>query len=282
VGEESLLAFGGTLKRANIGGDEASTAFRALIAAGLSPTAGAKTALLAHGLDYKNYQHSADHLDVAPFVEDIAAKYGVRLNEHAQAALGKVFRNKDTIADPAKFTPEVMSVLRGVLGGTDAKSLKSIAGEANRYRAASATGLDFNALMADIMKAISGPGGLALSNALFGAKQGGRIATAFADPETFKKMVDAIEHQSEGYAPEIAKERLSGFDGALSMLEGSLKNVATAIGRAWDAEGTGGPLTALTSEAAALVQRFAELSGGTVRTTTAIAGAAAAAAVAGL
>ena len=276
VGEESLLAFGGTLKRANIGGDEASTAFRALIAAGLNPTAGAKTALLAHGLNYKNYQHSADHLDVAPFVEDIAAKYGVKLNEHAQAALGKVFGDKNTIADPAKFTPAVMKVLGDALGGADAKSKKSIAGEANRYRAASATGLDFNAFMTDIMKEISGPGGLALSNALFGPKQGGRIATAFADPETFTKMVDAIKNQSEGYAPEIAKERMAGFDGALSELEGALKNVATSIGRAWDADGKGGALTDIAKFAGSLAQHFAELDARVVQTASGIAAVAAA------
>jgi TP901 family phage tail tape measure protein len=274
VSEETLLAFGGTLKRANIGGDEASTAFRALIAASLSPTSGAKTALLANGLDFSKYQHMRDHLDLDPFVRDVAQRYGVKLDKAAQTALGKVFSDKELIADPAKFTPAVMRTLSSVLGGADAKSKKSIAGEANRYRAASASGVDVDALIVDLMKKL--PNNLALANALFGAKQGGRIATALGDPETFNKILAGLKNESEGYAEKIAKERMAGFDGAMSKLEGAAKNVFTSIGRAWDDAGKGGMLTAAANAAAKVTQSFAELNGVMVRTTSGILGVAAA------
>jgi TP901 family phage tail tape measure protein len=274
VSEETLLAFGGTLKRANIGGDEASTAFRALIAASLSPTAGARTALLANGMDYSHYQHMRDHLDLDPFVSDIAQKYGVRLDADAQARIGKVFGDKDMIADPAKFTPAIVDVLRDVLGGPDAKALKSIAGEANRYRAASASGVDVDNFIVDLMKKL--PGNLALANALFGAKQGGRISTALGDPETFAKMLKALVHDAEGYAGKIAEERMTGFDAAVAKLDGSLKNVATSIGRSWDEGEKGGALTNVATGLGWLAQHFAELDTTTVKLTSGLLAAGAA------
>jgi len=52
---------------------------------------------------------------------------------------------------------------------------------------------------------------------------------------------------------------MAGFDGAVSRLEGSLKNVETAIGRSWDSDGKGGVLTKLTDAAGNLAQSFTEM-----------------------
>ncbi|MCK1758754.1 phage tail tape measure protein [Bradyrhizobium sp. 137] len=257
ISEASLLGFGGVLKKANIRGDEAGTAFRALTAMTQAPTAGAKTALLAAGMDYKNYQTMRDHLDVDPFAADVAARYGVKLNGATKAGLGKIFSNKDVIADPAKFGPAVTSLLRDSLEGNDAKSLKSIAGAAQRYRNASVQSVDANALIKDLMPKLAG--NLPLANALFGSKQGGRIATALSDEGTLRHVIDEIEKNSSGYSEKIAGERMSGFDGAVSRLEGSIKNLETAIGRAFDNDGKGGPLTWATDMLGKGVQGTAEL-----------------------
>jgi hypothetical protein len=168
-----LLGFGGVLKKANIGGDEAGVAFRSLMSTVQSPTAGAKTAMLANGLNYKNYQKTRDRLDVNPFVEDVAARYGVKLDKNTRSGLGKIFSNKDLISDPAKFNPAVTSLLRGSLEGADAKSLKSIAGAAGRYRDSSVTSVDANAVIKDLLPKLAN--NLPLANKMFGAKQGGRI-----------------------------------------------------------------------------------------------------------
>jgi len=138
-----------------MGGDEAGVAFRALIAAATAPTAKAKTAMLANGLNYKNYQNSPDRIALDPFVADVAAKYGVKLDKDAQKGLGKIFSNKRILSDPALFAPAVMKFLKGSLGGNDAKSLKSIAGEANRYRDASMKNPDVNKLIVDLMSKLA-------------------------------------------------------------------------------------------------------------------------------
>lgn len=54
-------------------------------------------------------------------------------------------------------------------------------------------------------------GNLPLANALFGSKQGGRIATALSDEGTLRHVIDEIEKNSSGYS-EIAGKRMSGFD----------------------------------------------------------------------
>lgn len=268
VSEEMLLAFGGISKKANMGGDESGVAWRALIAAATSPTRKGKEALLANGLNFKNYQKNRDSIDLDPFVQNVAAQYGVKLGKAPQAALAKIFANKDLISDPAKFAPAVMQALGATLGGGDAKSKKSIAGAANRYRDASVVDIDRNAFIKDLMQKL--PGNLNLANAIFGSKQGARIATALGEPETMKKFVDSLG-DATGYAEKISKERMAGFDGAASRLAGATKNLETAIGRAMDNDGKGGVLTSLTDATAKAVQGLAELSETSVQVGTALA-----------
>ncbi len=273
ISEASLLGFGGILKKANIGGDEAGVAFRALMSTAQAPTAGAKTALLANGLNYKNYQRVPDRLAVDPFAEDVAARYGVKLNGETRAGLGKLFADKATISDPAKFNPAVTALLRGQLQGSDAKSLKSIAGAAGRYRDKAVNEVDTNAFIKDLIPKLAN--NLPLANALFGSKQGGRIATALGDGDTLKHIISEIESGSDGYAGKIAAERMAGFDGAVSRFEGAVKNLETAVGRSFDNAGKGGPLSWGVDLGARATQWAAELPPGV------LAGGAAAAYAAG-
>lgn len=264
VSEGTLLGFAAIAKRSNMGGDESGVAFRALMAAATSPTSGARTALRAAGLNYRDYQRAPTSIAVAPFVGDVAERYGVKLNGAAQKSLATLFSNPALLGDPAKFMPAVMGVLGGALGGADAKSKKSIAGEAMRYLKASMEGVDVNALMVDLMKKL--PGNLQLANAIFGSKQGGRIASALGDPEVFKKMIDLITNHSEGFAGDVADQRMAGFDGAMSRLEGSIKNLETSFGRSVDDNGAGGALTGVVNSAGRVIQAFAEMSPRVIRT----------------
>ena len=86
-----------------------------------APTHGAKEAMLANGLDYKNYQKKIDHIDVDPFVANVAAQYGVKLNKSAVAGLSKVFKDPKVLNDPALFTPAVTGLLKHALGKDDAQ-----------------------------------------------------------------------------------------------------------------------------------------------------------------
>ena len=257
LSEQTLLAFAGISKKANMGGDEAGVAFRALVANAMSPTRGAKEAMLANGLDYKNYQKMPDQIDTAAFTKTVAATYGVQLDKATQGALHKIFTDKKMIADPSKFTPAVMNLLSENLDGDDAKSKKSIAGLANRFRDKSMKGVDTNRLIEDLMTAVAkNP---TLANAIFGSKQGGRITNAFDNPEAFKHILDELLHHSEGYSKDVSDQRNAGYDGAKRRLDGAVTNLETKLGRAWDNDGNGGFLTGITDKAGHLIQSFAEL-----------------------
>ncbi|WP_020175342.1 phage tail tape measure protein [Methyloferula stellata] len=258
LSEEQLLAFGAIGKKSNMGGAEMGTAGRALVANLLSPTAAARTAMLAQHIDYSKYQTQGPRpMDAGTFAEDIAAKYGVALDAGAKRALQKVFDDKAVVASAARFMPAIMQVLGDQLGGDDAKSKKSIAGEARRYRDASAAGVDTQRLFVDLMAAVAKSPNLA--NVIWGSKQGARIRAAIGDPELFQQFLDQLKNHSEGFAADVSSQRMAGFDGAVSRFEGAIKNLETAIGRSLDNGGKGGMLTALADGAARATQAFAEL-----------------------
>ena len=256
LSEESLLAFGAISKKSNMGGDESGVAFRALAKNLISPTSGAQVAMQAAGIDFNKFQRMPDQLNTAGFVDQVAKKYGVKLSEEAQAGLGRIFKDKAILGDATKFMPAVTDYLKGELHGGDAKSLKSIAGLARGYRDASAGETDTNGLMAATITAMAkNP---ALANAIFGSKQGGRIFAALGEPDVLNHILDELKNHSQGYAAKVADARMEGFDGALSKLQNSLKNVDTALGRAFDGGGSGGLMTDVTSGLARLTQAFAE------------------------
>jgi|GEM_PF-2225376 len=268
MSEETLLGFGGILKKAGIGGDQGGVAFRAMMASLVSPTNKARTAMAANGLNFKNYQKAPDKLALDPFVLDVARKYGVKLDAGARNGLEKIFSNKALIADPSRFTPAVMEFLGDRLEGRDAKSLKQIAGHANAYRDASMKGVDTNKFMFDLMTRMAG--NPALANAIFGSKQGGRIATALGNPEIFKKMMDELFNHSQGYAKDIADKRNEGAYGQYVILQGAIKNLMTNIGMSFDNDGKGGALTGLLKTSGKVATSLAEMDHRLLRTATTV------------
>ena len=251
--EEQMLAFGGTAKKVNIGGDEAATAFVALTKNLLHPTHEARTAMTAAGIDFSKYQKIGP-VNEEGFASEVARNYGVKLKSGVRAGLHRIFSDPDLMKDPAKRTPAIMRLLRRDLHGNDAKSMKSIAGLAGRYVDDSATGVDTQGLLKAIMAGIAkNP---ALSNTIFGSKQGGRIAAALA-PETFDRLLDILQNHSEGTAAKVSEARMAGFDGELSKLTNQIAIFETSMGRAFDNDGRGGMLT----EGTRAVRKFVEVLG---------------------
>lgn len=273
LSEAQLLAFAAVGKKANLGGDEMGVAARALMANLIKPTAGARTSMLARGINFSDYQTLREQpMDVDNFAKSVAQTYGVELDKGAKAALKKVFSNRSLVQNASQFMPKVMEVLGDHLGGDDAKSKKVIAGEARRYRDAAMSGVDTPRLFNDIMEAMAG--NVFLANAIFGSKQGGRIATAIGSPQVFGQKLDELEHHSEGYAPQISKERMAGFDGAVARFEGAVKNLETAVIGSLDNHRKGGALTNVTDAARKAIQGLAEAPDSTLQKLSAVAGGA--------
>ena len=252
--EENLLAFGSVAKKLNIGGDESATAFVALTKNLLKPTHEARTAMHAAGIDFTKYQKQGT-FDEAGFTSEVARNYGVKLSHSIQEHLHRVFTNPELMRDPDKLMPAVTRYMRGALGGKDAKSLSSITGLMSRYRDASMQGVDTQGLLAAIMAGMAkNP---ALANAIFGSKQGGRIAGAL-DPAMFAHMMDELLNHSDGFAQKVSDARMDGFNGALDKFTNQVAILETSIGRAFDNDGRGGFLTGATLAAAKFVEVLGE------------------------
>ncbi len=252
--EEQLLAFGGTAKKVNVGGDEAATAFVALTKNLLHPTHEARTAMTAAGIDFSKYQ-KVGPVNEDGFASEVARNYGVKLKGGVRAGLHRIFSDAELMKDPARFTPAVTRLLRRDLQGNDAKSLKSIAGLAGRYRDDSATGVDTQGLLGAIMAGMAkNP---ALANVIFGSKQGGRIASGL-DPEMYGKLLDQLLHHADGFSDEVSDKRMAGFNGALNKLANQVAILETSIGRSFDNDGKGGFLTGATEAAGTFVKILGE------------------------
>jgi hypothetical protein len=72
-----------------MGGDESGVAFRALMAP-RSRRRAAHEAMLANGLNFKNYQKNRTASRCRRLSRTSPAQYGVKLNKDAQAGLGKI------------------------------------------------------------------------------------------------------------------------------------------------------------------------------------------------
>lgn len=116
--------------------------------------------------------------------------------------------------------------------------------------------IDVNRLFTDVMMAVAKHP--ALANALFGAKQGARIAAAIGDPVLFQKKMDELTNHSQGFAQQVSDARIEGFNGAVSRFEGSVKTLESAIGQAFDANGRGGFITGVMNKAVEFTQALAE------------------------
>ena len=253
--EEQMLAFGGAAKKVNIGGDESATAFVSLTKNLLHPTHGALTAMRASGIDFSKYQKIGP-VNEDGFAAEVASNFGIKLKSGVRAGLHRIFADPEMMKDPAQFAPAITRMLRRDLQGNDAKSLKSIAGLAGRYRDASATGVDTQGLLTAIMDGLAKNPGLAI--ALFGSKQAGRISSGL-DKDVFAHLLDELKNHSEGFAEKVSDERMSGFDGAMAKLANQVAILETSIGRAFDSEGAGkgGMLTRATEG----VGKFVEILG---------------------
>ena len=258
LGEGKVLTFGALGKKVNMGGDEMGVAFRALVSKFLSPTQKGREALSAVGVNYADYQKAPNSLSVGNFENLIAQSYGVKLNANSKAKLEKAFNDKNIFTNDAKLGIAVRDAVKGQIGVKDAKDSNKVVGAAIRFKKNSVESVDANALFTDMMKAMKG-GNLALANAIFGEKQGSRIISALGNEEIWNEIFHKIEHPQDGTAESISSQRMAGFDGAVSRFEGAIKNLETAMGRAFDADGNGGLLTNITDKAAKVVQALAEM-----------------------
>lgn len=245
LSDETVGAMAALMKRNQISGEKAGVAMRSISAHLLSPTREGLDAMAAAGIDYDKFTKqpgglSADNLGTA-----IERHFGRKLTPEQLAAIQEKMRDEDVVTSREAFTSEISSIIGSTFqtkkGKPDANSAKQIAKVVGAFYQNSLAGIDTEGLI----KAIAASGvGLGILNKIFGFQQGSRAGAALENPEDLEAYRKKLAETPEGYAEQIAEERLKSFDGAVKQLEGSIETLQIKIASAFDGGGGGGGLTA--------------------------------------
>ena len=257
---EAMLAMGALARRGGLRGDVAGVFMRATASKLVAPTNKGRLALKAAGIDFDDYLIKPDKLEVEPFAEEVQRTYGARLTDKEKQGLAKIFSDKKLIGNAPEFTSAVMDYLKESVGSVDAKSAKSVAGLANRYRDSSMKGVDSFRLLQDAM---SKNMTLQQINAWLTDKHGGKGAITQRQWDEFKSAFAEIG--AAGSDTDFAKRKtdyiMSGVSGALENLHGSWENFTLQVGKANE-----GLIKSIADATGRVLDMYSQLDEGTQRT----------------
>ncbi|WP_336801817.1 phage tail tape measure protein [Kaistia sp. MMO-174] len=260
LSDETMGAIAALMKRANIPGAEAGVAMRTASAKLVSPTKKGIDALYSMGIDYSDFAKGGP-IDAGSAEKAFRGNFGKSLTPEGRAALAAALEDGDVMGDQGAFVEAFTAAASGSFekkkdGSLRASDANKIAKFAQTYWKNSVESVDTEGLLRAIMAANPT---LAQLNAFFTDKHGGKFSKAFGSPEMFEDYRKLLATAPENFAGSISDERQGGFSGAADRLSGSIKNLETAIGRAFDANGEGGVLTTVTDLTAKTVQHLSEI-----------------------
>ena len=242
LSNETMGAIAAILRRSNIRGDEAGVATRAFASKLVSPTNKGMAALATMGIDYNQFTKMPGGLSVENLNKKFKQDFGKTITEDQRKRLDAILEDPEKVADRGNFVSAVSDVLadsfaktkKGTLAAKDQQALAKKVGDFHKL---STESVDSEGLLRAI---IAKNPSLAVLNALFGEKQGGRAAImAKGGIDLFQDYFAKLKGAGDSFHIEIAEQRMAGFAGAVSRAEGALMNFQTAVGRANDSLGTG-------------------------------------------
>lgn len=255
LSDESIGAMAAMMRRSNIRGDEAGVAIRSIAGTLVAPNRPARGALMSMGIDWNKFAKMPDALSVDRLALLIQSTYGKALPGGMRGSLGGMLGDQELLGNKGEFIEKVSGALGPLFAGKGGKikaqDAHNIAKTVGSFYQMATQSVDSEGLLRAIMGAKPT---LAQANALFGQKQGARAMAAMGNPELFGDFWTKLHETPEGFAHQIAVDRMAGFSGALQRAEGGLMNLWTALGRANDPA-----LTALFDRAAQIAQSLAEL-----------------------
>jgi hypothetical protein len=268
---EAMGALGAMMSKGGIRGDEAGVAIRSIAGSLVSPKPQALMTLNALGIDFSKYTTmpgglSASNLDLAT-----RRMLGKSLSQSQKERIQALMEDSAFVASQEEFTKEIVPIIGeaftpGKGGALKAQDSRTISKVVSGFWKAAIESVDSERLLRDV---IAAQPSAAQANMIFTKQQGGRFETvAQRGIREFNEFFDTLRHVNEGFAAGIGKERMGGFAGASSRLEGAIKNFETALGRANDQW-----MTPLTNTAADLIMKMVDGGDRTMRFATAIGGA---------
>ena len=259
---ETIGALGAMMSRGGIRGDEAGVAIRSFAGSLVSPNAKAMIALNAMGIDFSKYANMSKTM--SPENLELATKreLGLRFNGAQKEKIRGIMQNPETRDNQADFVSAIGDLFPD-MSATDAKQLANIT---KRFWKSSTQAVDTEGLLREIIRRKPTA---SQANDLFTKQQGGRFEiVAQQGIGKYQEFYDTLKHTPEGFAHGIGEQRMAGFAGAETRLEGAIMNFYTALGRANE-----GWMTPVTNAAAKLVQGMVEGGDKTMQLVTAFGGA---------
>lgn len=227
IGENTLSAIGMTLKRANIGGDEAGTFTRQLASRLMAPTQAGRQAMIAAGIDYDSYAKngtvSSDTINRV-----LKERYGKSLSDDQRKSIDRMWDDK-SVNTKGDFVEKVVSALSGELG-LKAQDRNRLSKDLGRQWDLARQGLNSEKLIADIFKKMTPQQLLEF----VGVKQGSRGAVVLGELEKYQENLAAIDKglEGEGRATEIARERMEGLAASTDRFKSTIDDASNSLVRA--------------------------------------------------
>ncbi|MCX5513372.1 phage tail tape measure protein [Kaistia algarum] len=233
--DETRMAIGAGMRRAGVRGDEAGVFLRSISSKMVAPTPKGLAALTTAGINYDDFTTMpGGGLNADALENKFKLDFGLKFTPEIREALKDVLDDEDVINDRGEFTKAVIEATsdlfvkksNGDMRAADVNKLVKKIGEFHKF---SVESVDVEGLLTTIMK--KDPT-LAILNAFFTDKQGGRAAILGKGMENFLSDREALTNTPDNFGDHIATEIMAGLGGSLERFKGSVENSILAIGQA--------------------------------------------------
>lgn len=250
ISPETAMTVAALARRGGLRGDVAGVFMRTAASKLVAPTKKGLTALNSAGINYSDFVHMPDRLDVNRLEGQFGMDTGTKFTPRVRAQLEKALADKGVIGDRAKFTQTVTDIVaeqfpKTKKGKISAADRQKIAKSAGAFYKTSAASVDAQGLLDRIMMSDMS---LAQLNAFFTDKHGGKFAITRQQREQYiaerKSILEAGDDPD--FAKRKADEIMGGLGGSFERLKGSVETLTLEIGNAWEGtlkpafEGIGG------------------------------------------
>lgn len=225
ISADQASAVAMTLKRANVGGDEAGVFMRQMAARLMAPTKLAYDAFARMGIRYEDY---ATQGAVSPEAinASLQRRYGKGLSAEGVAGLRNAFNDetRNILGNRGEFAAAIREAVEASgekLSKTDQKHLTDTA--LRQYDLAK-SGLRGG----ELLDAILSKGSAKDLQAIIGDKQGGRAVMLLNALDQYREYLEKLKG-SDGYAEKIANERMQGAAAAVDRFNASLDTASKKL-----------------------------------------------------
>jgi|GEM_PF-2173751 len=215
---EQAFAAAMSLKRANVGGDEAGIFMREFASKILSPTSKAFEAFAHMGINYADY---APQGNVSPDAIDasLRRRYGKGLSDAGKASLTEAFgdESRNVLGSREGFAAAIREAVEKSGEKLSKMDQKHLVDTALRQYDLAKGSLRGGELFDAILQRAS-PRDI---QSILGSKQGGRASLLLGARDQYNEYLEKLNH-GEGFAQKIAEERMQGLAAAVDRFTASL------------------------------------------------------------